>query len=210
MLCWLTFLNIVLLTSHMAANPYKQLRSNRSESVSLALLALLSSVLATLTPPYSYNEAVGLGFITILPAIGFAMVIAYNQLSRLGAVVNRLRGVSTATQPKIVVTHATSPNVPLQDLEDNDRLRPPGADSDAAGRISPSPSSPTPSPTSPSSPISPSVPILSAIPPSQVHRQGSTAAINIELGTVRVAAHTKAASQPPGALPRQASHIDDY
>jgi hypothetical protein len=115
---WLTFVNIIICLSHVLAryagyashvdrsfsrlvpslfvfcmpnSPYRLSRVNRTESISLCLLALLSSILGTLEPQLSTDAAIGLAFLTIVPAIGFGIIVIISYLSHINRAIECCR-----------------------------------------------------------------------------------------------------------------------
>jgi hypothetical protein len=78
------------------------MRVNRTESISLSILALLCSVLATLEPPLSTKSAIGMTFLTIVPATIFGAIIVYsyaNHLKRLFDFMKISSRSSSSSQP---------------------------------------------------------------------------------------------------------------
>jgi hypothetical protein len=71
--------------------PYKDVRVNRTESVSLSVLALLSSVLATLEAPLSTSAAIGMSFLTIVPAFALGGLVVYGYLGQLKQIMSSVK-----------------------------------------------------------------------------------------------------------------------
>ena len=100
-------------------SPYLAYRVNITESISLSILALLSSILATLEPPLSTDAAIAMAFLTIFPAIGFAIMVIISYSSHINRVLTCLK---CCRHWNTNSTAATSMSINKHGNDDNDDL----------------------------------------------------------------------------------------
>jgi hypothetical protein len=83
-------MNIIFLVSHMLARPYQSLRNNNMETVSLALLSLLTSILAVVGNDLDVYEVIGMSFLTIVPIVIFGAIVGYSRIVAAKAIIHRV------------------------------------------------------------------------------------------------------------------------
>jgi hypothetical protein len=98
-------------------SPYQLMRVNRTETISLSILALLSSLLTSLTTPLTSRAAIGMGFLTVLPATGFGSVVIYSYRLHILRLVNFVKN----NRP------SNGPDTDIYDSHDIDKSLPPSS-----------------------------------------------------------------------------------
>jgi hypothetical protein len=86
--CWLALYPIYRSDPN---RPYKVVRVNQTEGASLSILALLSSILSTLEVPLSTRAAIGMAFLTIVPAFVFAGIVMYGYMGHIERIVGYVK-----------------------------------------------------------------------------------------------------------------------